>query len=290
MAGLMFPKPLKAGDRVALIAPSGFVSPERLELAVRGSRDIGLEPVLGRSADARHGFLAGRDEERAADLNWAFADDSIAGIICIRGGYGAARILDKINYSAIAANPKVFCGYSDITALHTAINQRAGMGTSHTPVAVEFAGLDEYSRRSFMRLVFEGAADWALENPPAYKMEHLNPGHMKGMLCGGNLSILAASIGTPFEIETEGKILLIEEVSEPPYRVDRMLRQLLSAGKFADCAGVVFGVFEKCESENSPSIRELIVELGLNVPVIFGYRFGHSLPTASMPLGSLVYA
>jgi len=286
------PQPLRVGDKVALVAPSGPVSQERLELAAAAVFGMGLVPDFGAHSNKSRGFLAGDDIGRARDLNYAFASEDIAGIFCLRGGYGAARILDLLNYEMIADSPKVFAGYSDITALHIAINQRANLMTFHTPMAAsELFALDEFSRQSFSWATFWGGGARELKNPPGYDWKWLTEGEATGILCGGNLSIIAAGIGTPHEIQTDGKILLIEDVGEEPYRIDRLLRQLLYSGKLSACAAIIFATFENCDTPDTPAIPQILDEIladgKIAAPVLYNYRIGHCLPTASLPLGAM---
>ncbi|MCL2415763.1 MAG: LD-carboxypeptidase [Defluviitaleaceae bacterium] len=282
---MIFPPALNPKDRIALIAPAGYVEHDKLHLAVDAVKNLGFLPILGKYCALRKGFLAGTDEQRAADFNWAFADTDIKAIICLRGGYGAQRILDKIDFDSIARNPKIFCGYSDITALHTAINQLTGMITFHTPMAAtELYRLDNYSLASFLCAI--SGKDYFAKNPQGHNMQWLVKGKAAGLLCGGNLSLLVSSVGTPYEINTHNKILFIEETAEPPYKIDRMLRQLKYSGKLNASAGIILGSFEDCG--NRAEILEILRELELKIPTLFNFRCGHCLPTASIPLGAAI--
>jgi len=281
---LFRPPVLKQGDKVALIAPSGpLLQTERLDFAKIFLADLGLVAVEGRSCRLRHGYLAGEDHERAADVNWAFVDDDIKGIFCIRGGYGAARILDMIDYGKIKRCPKFFSGYSDITALHAAINQRARMMTFHMPMVCgsDFHMADAYTLHHFTKFVFEAATKVDFSNPDGRIWEFLVTGYGEGQLCGGNLSVIASLMGTPYELDTREKILFLEDVGEEPYKIDRMLNQLRMAGKFADCAGVVFGDFGDCKPV------DIVKNLRLAVPVLYNFACGHCLTAASLPMGAV---
>jgi len=290
---LIRPPRLKKGDKVALIAPSGaLLYPQRLDFAKKFLEDLELSAIVGQSCKSQYGYLAGDDDLRANDINWAFADKDIKGIFCIRGGYGAARILDMIDYHTIRNNPKFFAGYSDITALHTAINQKAGLMTYHMPMVCDgaFCKADEYTLDYFRKYIFSESIQGEIQNPAGRKWEFLSPGKGEGRLCGGNLSVLTSLLGTHYEPNTVGKIIFLEDVGEPPYRIDRMLTQLRLAGKFDGCAGVVFGDFADCDaanSENSLSISEIVNRLSLEVPVLFNFACGHCMPTASLPLGAM---
>ena len=288
---MIIPKPLFRGARVALIAPSGPVPEGRLAPAVASVRALGLEPVVYPSCTMRHGYLAGYDRERAADFNNAFSDASIRGVICIRGGYGAQRLMDRIDWTAIAKTPKVFCGYSDVTILHLMLNQRCGFVTYHTPMpATEwYAGLDEYTERSLRNALF-GVQEPDIFNPDDIPLHTIAKGVSHGVLTGGNLSLLAASLGTPYEIETKDKILFIEDIGESPYRIDRMLLMLKQADKLRACAGILLGAFTDCAAQDpaeSLTLREVITELLLDEgkPILGALQCGHIMPTMSLPLG-----
>jgi len=287
---MIFPKALTKGDKVALIAPSSPVlNEERLDFAISYIKGLGLLPVAGKSCRSHYGHLAGTDELRAADINRAFRDADIAGIFCIRGGNGAAKTLDKINFDLVRNNPKFFCGYSDITALHAAIN-KTGLATYHTPMISEasFAAADEYTLGQLEKYVFNPLATGIVETPKEHIPKTLTEGIAEGIICGGNLSCLSALMGTPFEIDTKDKIFFIEEVGTNPPRIDRMLNGLRLAGKFDDCAGVIFGDFTNCNYDNpafSLEIPEILQNLNLKVPAIYNFPCGHILPTASLPFG-----
>jgi muramoyltetrapeptide carboxypeptidase len=293
---MLTPKPLFPGARVALVCASSAVPAERLAPAEAAVRALGLEPVLYPSCyfENRHGYFAAADAQRAAHINAAFADDSIDGILSIRGGYGAHRILPLLDWDVIRAHPKYFSGYSDVTALHTAFNQTCGFVTYHTimPSTEYYQEVGEYSMGWLKKALF-GELTGPLTNPADQPMHTLVGGKAEGTLCGGNLSLLAASLGTPWEIDTRGKILFLEDIGEKTYRVDSMLTQLRNAGKFADCAGVILGAWTDCPPEYPertlllPEIfAELIAPAGK--PTITDLACGHVIPTLSLPLGARV--
>lgn len=293
---MITPKPLFPGARVALVGASSAVPAQRLPLAVQAVRDLGLSPIVFPSCqeENRHGYLAASDRQRSADLNAAFADDSIHGILCIRGGYGAHRLLPLLDWETIRAHPKYFSGYSDVTALHTALNQDCGLVTYHTimPATEYYQPVDDYSMDYLRRALF-GALAGPLPIHPDHPLEPLSGGRATGVLCGGNLSLLAASLGTPWEIDTRNKILFLEDIGEHIYRIDGMLTQLRNAGKFRDCAGVLLGDWTDCTPEDPERtlilhqlFRELILPAG--VPVIANLPCGHSLPSMALPLGAVL--
>lgn len=288
---MRIPKPLFPGARVALIAPASAVPENRLQPALDYVRSLGMEPVVHPSCyfANRDGYMAATDAQRAKEINEAFADPTIDGIWCIRGGYGCHRILPLLDLEMISRNPKWFGGYSDVTALHTAFNQVCGFETYHcTMPSTEFK-IDEYTM-GWLRKALFGGLEGEVKNPVGQDLTALVPGSVTAPLCGGNLSLLAASLGTPWEIDTKGKILFLEDIGEKTYRVDGMLTQLRNAGKFRDCAGIILGAWTDCEPEYPektlllPEIfQQLIVPAGK--PLVMDFACGHVLPTAALPMG-----
>lgn len=289
------PKPLQQGDSVAIIAPASPVDKTLIDKCVGSLKDLGLEVVVGTSCLSEHGFLSGTDDIRANDINRMFADKNIKGIFAIRGGYGCARLLDLIDFKIIKKNPKIFVGYSDITALHIAINQKSKLITYHGPmVSTELIkGLDEYSADYYKRFLFSKEKINEIFNPVGCNLEIINDGIASGQLIGGNLSLVCSSLGTKYEINTKNKILFLEEVDETPYKVDRMLLQLKQSGKFKDATGIILGAFTDCiasSNKKSLSLEEVFNEiiLPLKKPTISKLVCGHCLPTLTLPLGSKV--
>lgn len=293
------PKALKKGDRIAIVAPSTPTGPDRLERAAAAFRQLELEPVIYPSCHMVHGHLAGLDADRAKDLNEAFADPDIQGIICMKGGAGAYRLLPLLDYELIRANPKVFVGYSDITALHMAINRVCRMVTYHGPMLASDLFLGEsafetYTLASYKHALFSDQALGKLANPPGEELGVLVPGCAEGELIGGNLSLLVSTLGSPWELAVKDKILFIEDVYEAAYRIDRMLNALALAGKFRDCAGVVLGTWSNCNQEKKSgydgydlplqTIFEEIIR-PFNKPTILNLRAGHNYPAPTLPFG-----
>lgn len=283
------PNPLKKGDRLAVIGASSPTStaPDVLASAVE---KMGFEPVLFTSATAKHNYLSGTDELRAHDINAAFADDSIQGIVSTRGGYGSHRVLPLLDYEMIKKHPKFFGGYSDITAYICAINQICGFEAYHMPMVGAWAsGMDIYTESYVKAMLFGEKIEY--KNPAGCRLLGMNGGKAEGIICGGNLSLIASSLGTPYEMDTKGKILFIEEVGEAPYHVDKMLTHMRNAGKFDDAAGIIFGQFTECSDKDGGSwnvsmdqiIYELVVPSGK--PIIKGVMCGHGTPTMSLPMG-----
>ncbi len=291
---------LKPGDTVGLITPSTYVSdPDSLITAERTVRYFGLKPKMGRNVRRREGYLGGTIAERLEDLHEAFRDPEVKAIFPVRGGYGSGQLLDGIDYDLIRRNPKILAGYSDITALHLAIHKRTGLVTFHGPVTL--SGFSDYTQNAFRRALFESAPLGVLTNPPesnALRPKHslraVRPGRARGPLVGGNLSLVASLMGTPFEIETRGRILFIEDVGEEPYSMDRMLTQLRLAGKLEQAAGIVFGECAGCRPRDyqpsfasTLSLGEVVDEIlgRLRVPVLAGLTIGHTDDQLTLPLG-----
>ena len=287
------PKALRPGDTLGLIAPSGGLKdPGQLWEAVAMLGRLGFKSKPGAACRSAHGYLAGADAGRAADLNGMFADPDVAGILCLKGGYGAMRILDAVDYELAARQPKVLVGYSDITALHIALNQRAGLPTFHGPMALSAALLeaDPASTQGWLAAL-TGAAPGRLENPPGCPpLRSLAGGVARGPLAGGNLSVIAATMGTPYELDVRGKLLFLEDIDERPYKVDRMLTQLRLAGKFRECAGILLGDWNNCvpdPGERSLELLEVFQEVLLPAgkPILAGLQAGHCQPALTFPLG-----
>ncbi len=290
------PKPLKKGMKVALVAPSSSITEEFYAKVIRNMEFWGLIPLVGKHVRDKHGFLAGTDADRLADLHWAFENPEAEAVWCVRGGYGATRILDSIDYKLIKRNPKPLIGYSDITALHIAIHQRTGLVTFHGPVA----GSDypENTIQWFKSVLTEPTSPLILGMPkdldpnlPEEDRPHtIVSGKSTGRLTGGNLCLLAAMVGTKFSPEFKDKIVFIEDIGEQPYRIDRMLTQLLQGTDLSQAAGIALGVFNDCKVKGeSPSLTLLETfkdRLGnLGIPVVYGIPFGHVSLNATLPLG-----
>ncbi len=291
---MIYGKKLKLGDTLGFIAPAGAVRTDgAIERAVLETERMGFKVKLGMSAGQKYGYLSGTDDVRADDVNAMFADDEVDAIVCLRGGYGAMRILDRIDYELIAKHPKIFMGFSDITALHIALLEKCGLATFHGPMAAanwSDKPLDDFSLKSMYRALMHAEPAGELANPEGYPKETVNPGQAEGQLVGGNLMLIASSLGTPWEIDTKDRIIFIEEIGERTYCVDRMLTQLRLAGKFEDCAGVVFGDFADCMVEYpefgltlDEIIRDVVAPCGK--PIFKGLRCGHCSPKLTLPFG-----
>ena len=291
------PKRLTKGDTVALIAPAGGATSETFEKALQNLNDLGFKTKVGKYARARNGFLAGTDQERLDDLHLAFADAKVKAVWCLRGGYGTSRLLPALDFKLIKKNPKIFIGYSDITALHTAIYQNTGLVTFHGPVAA--SNYSDYTKNHVVNVLMNPSAPYKIELAPEnvakesnlFKIVTITSGKCRGELIGGNLSLIAALAGTPFSLRNlEGKILFIEDVGEQPYRIDRMLTQLRQTTDLRQLAGIALGVFEDCDPKDATVSQSLIEVLkdrlgDLGIPVIYGLSFGHIRDQFTLPVG-----
>lgn len=289
-------KALKTGDVVGLIAPSGpIVDPKRLKKAAEIVEEMGFVPKFGKHTGKVYGYLAGSDEERLEDLHTMFDDDGVDGIFCLKGGYGTPRIANRVNIDIIKANPKLFAGYSDITTLHILLNQKADLITFHAPMPVSdfIDGASDFTRESFLKAVKSKEALGSLENPKGEEMYTMSEGKASAVICGGNLDLISLSMGTPYEIDTKGKILFIEEIGEEPYSIDGMLSSMRNAGKLEECAGILLGDFKDAEPRNtnpSLTVQQAIEDalLPLGIPILANFRAGHCEPKITFPLGVMV--
>lgn len=290
------PARLREGSRVALIAPASSFSEEKLANARTNFTNLGFTLVEGKNLYAQNGYLAGTDTQRLADLHEAFANPEIDAIWCIRGGYGCTRLLPHIDFDLIKRNPKPFIGYSDITALHLAIHDKTGLVTFHGPVAA--ANFPDATLRHFRAALMEPLSEHAITTPDQtaelpgdeFVPFLIAPGAAEGVLTGGNLSLLAALAGTPWMPSFRDRIVCIEDVGEQPYRIDRMLTQLLQATDLSRAAGIALGVFSGCKPKGdgpSQSLEETLNDKlgGLGIPVIYDIPFGHVDLQATLPFG-----
>ena len=285
------PRALKKGDTIGVVAPASPVDKEKADMAAGALEELGFKAVLGESCYGKYGYLSGSDELRAGDINSMFKDKNIDGIFCLRGGYGALRILDMLDYEMIRKNPKVFAGYSDITAIHGALGRKCGLVTFHGPMVASsmIDGFDEYSRDVFMRAITSKQPLGAICNPCGEAVKCLVPGEAGGKLTGGNLTLISLTLGTPYEIDTKDKLLFIEDVGEATYRIDGMLSHLKLAGKLDECRGIILGNFKNCSPKNERDlslmevIRDIIEPLGK--PVVYNLLSGHCVPNITLPLG-----
>jgi muramoyltetrapeptide carboxypeptidase len=286
-----------------MVAPSAAPNePERIRFAIDTLESLGFKVKPGAHLFERDGYLAGSDAARAADLNAMFADDGVDAIWCVRGGYGASRILPLLDYALMQRKPKALIGYSDITALHMAIHRHAGLVTFHGPVA--FRALTPYSLGELKRVLWAAETPVRLGGPPPFeraegrvdwenRVARLVAGTARGRLLGGNLCLMSHLCGTPYLPDLRGAILFLEDVEEAYYRIDRMLTQLWLSGALAGVAGVAFGKFTNCDPsaffvQNRP-LEDILAERcrALGVPAVAGIMVGHVEDQTTLPVGCL---
>jgi muramoyltetrapeptide carboxypeptidase len=269
--------PVPHGAAVAVLSPSSYPQSERFDRGVAALRGLGFAPLVSPHALSKaHGYFAGVVEERLEDLHAAFRDSSVRAIICARGGYGANYLLGNLDLDLIRANPKPLLGYSDLTCLQTWLLDRVGLTAFHGPMAAaDFASEDGFDRESLLASL--GGERWSLGS--AAGMRVLRPGKATGVLYGGCLTLLAASLGTRYAPRTEGKLLFLEDLAVKPFQLDRLLRQMILAGKFEGVTGVIFGEMLSCVSpEQKPDVLdEMILRVLDHVdgPIAIGLRSGH---------------
>ena len=292
------PPRLRPGDMVGLIEPAGFTDDAfDLGLVMETIRAMGLVPKPAAHLAQRHGYLAGRDADRAADVNAMFADRQVKAVFAVRGGWGCARILPFLDFATIRANPKLLVGFSDITALHLAFAAKAGFTTIHGPNAASSWG--KFSWDAFRAVAFDGATP-TFASPVGVedrlvqrtgRIRTFGPGKATGRLIGGNLTVLAALMGTPWLPDFTGAILFVEDIGEQPYRIDRMLTQLALAGVLGRLAGVMFGQCTDCGPSGASyggfTLSEVLQQhlAPLGIPAFQGAPFGHVANQISLPVG-----
>lgn len=284
----MRPPRLQPGDLVQLIAPAGWVRPDRAAVAIEVLSGWGLRARTGKRALSRHFYLAGTDDERLGDFNDAFRDPEVRAVLCLRGGYGAQRIVDDIDFDAVRNDPKLFMGFSDITALHVALWCETGLATVHGPTVAYLTGSDSSTTGSVHRALMtcEPVVMTADEKEETFGVRV--GGRAEGILLGGNLTMLATMAGTRHKPDLGGAILLVEATNEEPYRVDRSLVQLKRAGWLDGVAGVAVGQFTDCVDDGpTPTVEQVLTEhLGsLGVPVVGGLPVGHGDQQTTLALG-----
>ena len=297
------PPALLVGDTIAFCAPSGFLDSVRMSLAKTRLEEKGFYIVHEDSIYRRWGYLAGTDAQRASELMSYFKDKSVRAIFPGTGGYGSTRILSMLDYDIIKSNPKIFIGFSDITALHIAFNQLANLITFHTPNPMyglgSKKGLDPISELYFWSLLMN-SNDYNYEIPfdlygDSLKVQTMVPGISSGKLVGGNLSLICSTMGSVYEAKTMGSILFIEDVGEAPYRIDRYLSELKLAGKLDLVNGIIIGRFSRRETEAPDRSTDFQMHQvfqqyfsKMKVPVIFNFPSGHGSKNVSLPLGCIV--
>lgn len=291
------PKKLQKGDLIGLISPASSVDdPLKIEKGVNYLESQGYKVILGKNVGKYNGYLAGHDEERLHDLHSMFENKNVRAIFCLRGGYGASRLLDKIDYKIIKNHPKIFVGYSDISALHLSIFYKTGLITFAGPMAgVDFyEDVSSFTAEMFWKLLTSSKKFGKIENPGDENILTLNNGSASGKLVGGNLSVITGLIGTIYFPDLKDKILFIEEIGELPYKIDRMFNHFRLSNMFKGLKGVIIGSFQDCQ-EPDPEKRTLT--LGevisdyfskMKLPVVYNFRHGHLKDNITVPVGANV--
>ena len=283
------PQALKYGDTIGIIAPANY-SGDSGNIMVKDLEARGFKVVLGDSFYAKWYNYGGTDEVRANDINKMFKDKNIKAIFCVRGGYGSIRLLDLIDFETIKKNPKIFVGYSDITTLLLAITQKTDLVTFHGPMSSNYKNFDDITSTSFFNTIMNNKTSYELSDYSGSALRTVREGKAEGEIVGGNLSLIVASLGTKYEIDTKGKILFIEEVGEYTYRIDRMFQQLKLAGKFDDASGIILGNFNKANKEapEDMSLEDIFDDSfgKLKKPVVSGFSSGHVRPLITLPIGA----
>ena len=278
------PHRLRPGDAIGIVAPAGPFDQDRFTQGIAVVESMGFAVHIDERIFSRLGYLAGTDRERAAHFNAVVADDRVKAVLCARGGYGTLRMLDEVDYAAVAAAAKPIIGFSDITALHRAVYLRSGLATFHGPMVATLKQSDQASLLRWYQVLTETVA------PPLAldAARVLNPGTAQGVLVGGNLATLCHLLGTGLGAGYQGCVVLLEEIGEPLYRIDRMLVQMKMAGVFAGMAGLVLGCFKNCGPQED--IECLIEEIfrGWDIPIVSGVPIGHGLNNWTVPLGITV--
>lgn len=286
-----FPNQLSKGDTVAIIAPSSPVTNEEADLCRDLVENMGYKVKMGKTVyRSIHGYSAGTGQEKADDLHQMFADREVKAIWCIRGGDTSAHMVDKIDYELIRNHPKIFVGYSDVTNLHVNFNQKCDLVTFHGPM-VKSNMLDDFD--NFTKRSFEAALtmedELILENPEGVDFHVMVEGQAEGTIVGGNLALLTSMIGTPYEVDTKGKILFIEDIGESVRRLDRMMHQLKYSNKLQDAAGIIVGDFADCPNKDDENYT--VIEMLKDVlsdykkPVMYNIQSGHCFPMSTIPFG-----
>ena len=275
------PPRLVPGDTIGVVAPAGPFEKERFLRGVAALESMGFSVSFDDELFKAHGYFAGTDVHRAGRVNRLFADKSIKAIICARGGFGAMRTLALIDYEAVQSNPKIFIGYSDISALLSVLYKRCGLVTFHGPMISTLADTDKLTKDALLTAL---ASDTMLKLTPKKGLV-IRPGLASGPVVGGNLTTLCHLVGTPYEPEFKGRILLLEDKGEAAYRIDRMLSQMKLAGCFEDLAGLILGSFEDCG--DMAEICRIAKEIfdGDDIPVLAGFDCGHGKANITIPLG-----
>jgi len=278
------PKPLKQGGTIAIVAPSGPLEAETVFKGEELLKEMGFDVIIAPSCFEKKGYLAGlSDRQRAEDIMMMFADEEVDAILCMRGGYGCNRIIPYLEHFKFEKYPKPFIGYSDITYLHIFFNQFHQLMTYHGPMLKDLLTKNQTTTQHFLETIM-GEMSFDMIDVPYYN-RNLCPA--SGILVGGNLTIICSTLGTPYEIDTCGEILFIEEVNEPVYAIDRLLMQLKYSGKLDDAAGIILGDFNVYDKKETDKLLRRTFR-SYNKPIAYNIPSGHCKPIITLPLGSFV--
>ena len=287
------PAKLLSGDLIGLISPASPVADsQRIEKAVAYLEKMGYRAEVGKNVGNKVGYLAGTDEERLDDLHSMFKNKEVKAIICLRGGYGTPRIVDKIDFKLIAKNPKIFVGYSDITAIQMAIFKKTGLVTFAGPMAAVdlWNDVSRYSEELFWRIITSNKKLGKLAFPDGAEIKAVTKGKMKGRILGGNLALIVAMMGSAYLPKFDESVLMLEDVGEVPYRLDRMFNQLRVAEVFKKVNGILLGQFTDCEAKDDDptlTVADVMKDYfgGLKTPVVENFPHGHVKEKATVPYG-----
>lgn len=283
-------KKIKKHSKIGIISPASSANKNKIYGGKRYLEKLGFEVILGDNTFSKLTYLSNDDEQRAEEINNMFKMKEIEVILCTRGGYGTPRILELLDYELIRNNPKIIIGFSDITAILNTIMQKTDLIVFHGPMLASNMSdsLDEYTFKSLFSTLKGEQSEYLLENPKNNKIQSLNDGKATGQIVGGNLALISSLMGTPYEVDTKGKLLFLEDIGEKPYKIDRMLTQLKLAGKFKDASGVILGNWNDCTDENdSFAVDELIEQIikPCGKPIIKNLQSGHCTPMLTIPIG-----
>ena len=290
---MIYPKKLQKGATIGLVCPSSPVSVQRREQCISALENLGYKVKAAANLTENHGgYMAGSGKIRGQWINKMFSDPEVDAVFCVRGGDGGSRCMEYIDLDVIRKNPKIFLGYSDVTSLHLYFNQNAGLVTFHGPM-VSSNIVDDFDEETARALfdALNGEGDYVFRNPLDIPVRVMKEGRATGPLTGGNLSLLSAAMGTPYEMDARGKIIFIEEVDEPVTKIEKWCYQLRNAGKFKDCKGVLLGQLTDISNEFMPEytaldcIGEILADY--DIPVMYDLQSGHGRPMITLPLGAL---
>lgn len=288
----MLGKRLHLGDTIGLISPASPENIDAIQKAILFLKDKGFNVIEGAHLYDNWGYLAGKDKDRASDVMEMFKNNAVDMILCVRGGYGSSRILPYLDYDVIKKHPKIFAGFSDITVFLNLFYERCELTTFHSPMGS--SNLEDIETfKSFIFTLMEGYEPYTIKNPSEFSTQCIVRGIAEGNLIGGNLGLICNSLGTPYEIDMRNKVLFIEEVGEEPYKVDRILTQLLLAKKLQQCSGIILGQFKGCDLphyERSLTLLEVFQDrlYNLGIPMFSGFCSGHDYPKLTLPIGAKV--